>query len=51
MTRKDYRAMADILLANNSPKPIVKAMADMYARDNPRFNRVLFYRASGVSES
>ncbi len=58
MTRKDYVLIADALKrAGNacaSPSPIQHAtdchvLADALARDNPRFDRARFLKASGVT--
>lgn len=57
MTRKDYVSTADILdvlVATISdeelPKVIdaIEAFADMFAKDNERFNRDIFIHACGV---
>jgi hypothetical protein len=55
-SKKDYVAMANVLAAEySSTSPtgtariaitnIMQSVANMYANDNPRFNRELFYAA------
>lgn len=51
-TRKDYIATAKILAAN--PDEVMRAeqarhFADLYAADNPRFDRARFLAACGVT--
>jgi hypothetical protein len=64
MTRKDYEAVAGVLARQRkigeSFDPIARAqrdallyvltstLADLFARDNPRFDRQKFYAATGV---
>jgi hypothetical protein len=53
MTRKDYRATAEILkYASNKTHPalffkIVNDFAEMFAKDNERFDVKRFHEASG----
>ncbi len=53
MTRKDYVATAEILkYASNKTHPavfskMVNDFAEMFAKDNPRFDVVRFHDASG----
>ena len=53
MTRKDYVATAEILFyAHNKMHPalftkMVNDFAEMFAKDNPRFDVVRFHEASG----
>ena len=53
MTRKDYIATAEILkFASNKTHPaifskIVNDFAEMFAKDNPRFDVKRFHEASG----
>lgn len=60
MTRKDYIATADILdvlVATATDETIgdildaVDAFADMFAKDNERFDRTRFLNACGVYET
>lgn len=60
MTRKDYIATADILdvlVATATDETIgdildaVDAFADMFAKDNERFDRTRFINACGVYET
>jgi len=60
MTRKDYIATADILdvlVSTATDETIgdvldaVDAFADMFANDNPRFDRKRFVNACGVYET
>lgn len=60
MTRKDYVATADILevlvtTATDESFPdiqdAVDAFAEMFAKDNPRFDRKRFVEACGIIES
>jgi len=60
MTRKDYVATADILdvlvstvTEDNLPDVLdaVDAFAEMFAKDNPRFDRTRFVNACGVFET
>lgn len=59
MTRKDYVATADILdvlvstAGENLPDVLdaVDAFAEMFAKDNPRFDRTRFVNACGVFET
>lgn len=59
MTRKDYQAIAKIFDAEISVrkdttpgalaiKSVVYGLADIFARDNPRFDREKFYTACGI---
>jgi cell fate (sporulation/competence/biofilm development) regulator YmcA (YheA/YmcA/DUF963 family) len=60
MTRKDYIATADILETMVSSTDTVEEMnlaidaidafAEMFAKDNPRFDRTRFVRACGIYE-
>ena len=53
MTRKDYVATAEILkFASNKTHPaifskMVNDFAEMFAKDNPRFDVTRFHEASG----
>jgi hypothetical protein len=55
MTRKDYIATAEILkYASNKTHPalfskIVNDFAEMFAKDNPRFDVVRFHEASNYT--
>ena len=57
MTRKDYVATAEILnYQSNKTHPavfskIVNDFAEMFAKDNPRFDVVRFHEASGYKVS
>ena len=60
MTRKDYVATADILetlvsiVSGDNFSDVldaVDAFADMFAKDNPRFDRKRFVEACGIIES
>tara|TARA_R100001143_G_scaffold30498_1_gene29750 strand:- start:2251 stop:2421 length:171 start_codon:yes stop_codon:yes gene_type:complete len=53
LSRKHYKAVAEILShypeGDISPLEVmVIQFADMFAQDNPRFDRGLFYEACGV---
>lgn len=69
MSRKDYRAFAEIIAAERSmarhqlanggndgevklrtTRNIAFSMADVFARDNARFDRERFYEACGISD-
>ena len=59
MTRKDYIATADILevlvaTATDESFPDVQdaidSFAEMFAKDNPRFDRKRFVEACGITE-
>ncbi len=43
MTRRHFQEMADILHVNEANPILVKDIADMCKRENPRFNRSKFY--------
>jgi hypothetical protein len=53
MTRKDYNATAEILnYMSNKTHPavfskVVNDFAEMFAKDNPRFDVIRFHKASG----
>ena len=53
MTRKDYNATAEILnYMSNKTHPavfskVVNDFAEMFAKDNPRFDVTRFHKASG----
>ena len=53
MTRKHYVAVAEIIKAfpHGSPTAsqakLIEAFADMFAQDNPRFDRGVFVEACG----
>jgi hypothetical protein len=55
MTRKDYVSTAEILkYASNKTHPalfskIVNDFAEMFAKDNPRFDVTKFHEASGYN--
>ena len=54
MSRKDYIATAGILNARRTLHPgvallIARDLADMFSRDNPRFDRGRFLAACGFS--
>lgn len=52
MSRKDYvRAAAiirDLTLTHVEKEPIAQQFADMFAEDNPNFDRQRFLEAAGV---
>lgn len=55
MTRKDYVAVAKIIADNDSGMSIwtvrariADALAEMFAADNPRFDRERFLKACGI---
>ncbi len=43
MTRKHFKEMATILFINGADPILVRDLADMCGRENPRFNRSKFY--------
>ncbi len=43
MTRKHYKRTAEILARTNTPHSAVEEIADMFAADNPRFKKDMFY--------
>lgn len=45
-TRQHYIAIANILKNANDKDEIVEALADLFASDNPRFQRDKFIRAA-----
>lgn len=45
-TKSNFVAVAEVLNANVAPLPLVQDFADMFAEENPRFNRALFIAAS-----
>lgn len=55
MTRKDYNATAEILnYMSNKTHPavfskVVNDFAEMFAKDNPRFDVTRFHKASGYN--
>ena len=59
MTRKHYQATADVIRGQltHHPRPnwngavatIARRMADLFANDNDRFRRDLFYAACGLN--
>jgi hypothetical protein len=59
MNRKDYQAIADVLVnergrvsmraASQAITNITRALADVMAKDNPRFDRARFYEAAGMA--
>jgi hypothetical protein len=52
MTRKDFKRIADNIKTLSNPDArfdAAKAMADVCAISNPRFNRVKFLLACGVA--
>lgn len=64
MSRKDYRRFADLFAGemaiadhmNNGSarlqiRHIIASTADIFAQDNPRFDRQRFYDASGYHET
>lgn len=55
MTRKDYVAMAKVLSESPAPTGIIediaKGVADVFAADNPAFDRDRFYAACNVDPS
>lgn len=59
MTRKTYELFAEVLASQravNADNPIAvhavdgvtKSLTDIFAQDNPRFDRDRFYRAAGI---
>lgn len=56
MSRKDYEAFAAILARNASilsvaaTRRLAEQMADVFAADNPQFDRKRFYTACGVRD-
>lgn len=46
MTKKDFIAIAEVLNANLSPLATVLDMCDVFAADNPRFNKQVFVAAA-----
>lgn len=59
MTRKDYQKFAEMLKKQMEEVPYshayimqgtIKEIADIFQRDNPRFNRQRFYEACGLEE-
>lgn len=46
MTKRDYIAIAEVLNANLAPLPTVLDMCDVFAADNPRFDKRVFVAAS-----
>ena len=55
MTKKHYEAIARIILQcemeNESRDMLVYMLADYFAQDNPRFDRVRFITACGIEQS
>lgn len=45
MSRKHYEAIATILRQSYAPRDVVKAFADAFAADNPRFDKARFIAA------
>ena len=45
-TKRDFIAVAEILNANTASLAMVQDFADMFAEQNPRFNRPLFINAA-----
>lgn len=57
MTRKDYEAIAEVIRAERGRVSedqewaldrLTERLADVFGRDNPRFDRDRFLRAAGV---
>lgn len=50
MTKRHFIAIAKILAAGKGPERdrIANALADVFASDNPRFDRARFLKAAGV---
>jgi hypothetical protein len=57
MTRKDYIALAEVIAGEvatgnmwqkMTSSNIARSMADVFKRDNERFNRETFYKACGL---
>jgi hypothetical protein len=46
MTRRDYEALAEVLFQTSASLRTVEAVADVFAKDNPRFDRDLFVSKS-----
>lgn len=53
MSRKDYQAIADVIKASSGDVPtltaVAKGIADVFAADNPRFDRERFYDACDLA--
>lgn len=47
MTRKHYKAAANAIATANDKREIAVALADMFAKDNPNFQRQKFIEACG----
>jgi hypothetical protein len=55
-SKKLYEAVADLLYTNEHLDPVARAsvavdLANVFKRDNPRFNRDKFYEAAGANLS
>jgi len=53
LTKKNYEAIADCIeyrlcARDNHPHEIAKRLADYFAQDNPKFNRIKFLEACGI---
>jgi hypothetical protein len=52
-TRKDFQMVADLLKANPDQakkKELANHHADMFAKQNPRFDKARFLKAAGIEE-
>lgn len=56
LTRKDYKAIAEIIKANTNNECAAGAynigleLADYFAKDNPRFDKDKFLKACGLED-
>jgi len=53
-TRKDFQMVADLLKSVDDPqkkKDLAHHHADMFSKQNPRFDRERFLRAAGITEA
>ena len=50
LTRKHFKELAGILEHHHADPVLVRDIADFCGRENPRFNRWLFYNASGLTD-
>lgn len=52
MTKKDYIAVAAVMnsamIGNADPERVARKLAEVFALDNPRFDRARFLAACGV---
>lgn len=50
MSRKDFKAVAEILATTTERENIARSLADYFATTNPRFDRARFLEAARVTE-